>query len=124
MSILCTNEYMPPIHPGEILGEEFMIPLRLTSEKSAAALHVLPLRITSLSEERQEVSGDLALRLSRYFATTAEFWMNMQKGYELGFARDKAGKSILQDVIPAPRDEQTGFLLTQPEEVSQQPTHA
>ncbi len=124
MSIPRTEEdYMPPIHPGEMLREEFMVPLRLSTEKLAAVLCISSYLIDSVVAEQQGFTGELALRLSRYFGTSAEFWMNMQKTYELSLARDRVGALIHREVQPAPRD-QEGYLLAEPEAVVQQPSHA
>jgi addiction module HigA family antidote len=72
-----------PIHPGEILLEEFMKPLGLTSNGLAMALRVPAARIHAIVSESRGITADTALRLSRYFSTTSEFWMNLQRDYDL-----------------------------------------
>ena len=71
------------IHPGEILREEFMKPLMLSSRKLAKALEVPPPRVNDIILEKRGISADTALKLARYFQTTAKFWMNLQVSYEL-----------------------------------------
>jgi addiction module HigA family antidote len=76
----------PPVHPGEILREEFMVPLGLSGYGLAAACHVPRTRIERLSREETPVTADTALRLGRYFGTGPEFWMNLQTSYDLASA--------------------------------------
>ena len=78
---------MPPVHPGEILGEDFMKPLNLSVNKLALELHVPATRIGEIVHERRRVTADTALRLARYFHTNAEFWLNLQNFYELEVSR-------------------------------------
>lgn len=91
---------LPPIHPGEILLNEFMIPLGLSSNSLANALHVPANRISGIVKGRRAVTGDTALRLARYFGTTAEFWLGLQKGYELEKAKGEALANIEKEVAP------------------------
>jgi addiction module HigA family antidote len=74
----------PPIHPGEILREEFLVPLGLAPYSLARALRVPRTRIERLAREETPVTLDTALRLARYFGTSPEFWMNLQAAYDLG----------------------------------------
>lgn len=83
-----------PIHPGEILREEFMVPLGLSSNALARALDVTPARINEIVRERRGISADTALRLARYFTTSHEFWMNLQAHYDVEIARAAAGRAI------------------------------
>ncbi|HWV20936.1 MAG TPA: HigA family addiction module antitoxin, partial [Devosia sp.] len=78
-----------PTHPGEVLLEDFMKPLELTQYALAKALGVTQVRIGEIVQGKRAVSPDTALRLARYFGTSAEFWMNMQATYDLERARDK-----------------------------------
>ena len=75
-------------HPGEVLREEFMVPLSLSANALARALHVPPNRITAIiaPENPRTVTPDTALRLARYFGTTAQFWLNLQRAYDLSVA--------------------------------------
>ncbi len=81
---------LPPMHPGEMLREEFMLPLGLTPGKIARACHVPRTRIERIVREELGISADTALRLARFFDTTPEFWMNLQKRYELLIAEMQA----------------------------------
>jgi antitoxin HigA-1 len=92
---------MRPIHPGEILREEFLEPLGMSVNALAKALRVDATRMNEIVRERRRVSTDTALRLARYFDTTPEFWMNLQRDYELKtVAASDEGRSILSEVIP------------------------
>ncbi|MGC9971899.1 MAG: HigA family addiction module antitoxin [Bryobacteraceae bacterium] len=75
-----------PLHPGEILREQFMADFGVSINRLARDLCVPPTRIGEVVNERRSVSPDTALRLARYFGTTAEFWMNLQSGYDLDIA--------------------------------------
>jgi addiction module HigA family antidote len=74
---------LPPIHPGEILREEFLVPLKLTPYAVAAALNVPRTRIERIAREEKPVTADTALRLGKFFKTGAAFWMNMQARFDL-----------------------------------------
>src|SRR3989442_10744900 len=74
---------MPPVHPGEILREDFMKPLGLTVNKLALDLHVPATRIDEIVHERRRITAETALRLARNFNTNAEFWLNLQNFYDL-----------------------------------------
>lgn len=82
-----TAKLLPPVHPGEILREEFMRPLALSSNALARAIGVTPARVNDIANGKRGITADSALRLSRYFGTTPELWMNLQKRYELEMAR-------------------------------------
>jgi antitoxin HigA-1 len=85
---------LPPIHPGEQLREEFMLPLGLSSNALARALNVTPARINEIVRERRGISADTALRLARFFNTSHQFWLNLQSKYDVQCAEDSAGKVI------------------------------
>jgi addiction module HigA family antidote len=82
---------LPPLHPGEVLREEFMEPLRLTAYTLAARLDVPRTRIERIAKEETGITVDTALRLGAYFHTTAEFWMNLQNRFELETALRNRG---------------------------------
>lgn len=86
---------LPPIHPGEILREEFMQPLGLSSTALAKAIDVTPARVNDIVRERRGISADTALRLARYFGTDAQSWMNLQKNYELEKAKRELGSNLI-----------------------------
>ncbi len=85
---------LPPMHPGEVLREEFLVPLGLSALAVAKACGVPRTRIERLSREEIGVSGDTAVRLAAFFGTTPEFWMNLQSQYELETARSEIGVDI------------------------------
>jgi antitoxin HigA-1 len=91
---------MRPIHPGEILREEFMIPLGLSANALAIALRVPAPRINDIARERRAISADTALRLARYFGSSAEFWIGLQADYDMKIAQAEHGARIEQDVVP------------------------
>lgn len=91
---------MRPIHPGEVLREEFVAPLGLSGNALARALCVPANRINAILKESRNLTADTALRLARFFGTTPEFWMNLQKTYELRLAETTAGPSIERSVQP------------------------
>lgn len=80
----------PPVHPGEILREEFLVPLGLTPYALAAACQVPRTRIERLARQETPVTADTALRLGRYFDTGPEFWLNLQSLYDLAIAEEEA----------------------------------
>ena len=93
---------LKPIHPGEILREEFLAPLRLNPHKVSLALHVSAPTIYEIVKEERPVTIEVALRLARFFKTTPEFWINLQSRYDLEVARDKEQKKIEREVRPLP----------------------
>ncbi|MPZ14628.1 MAG: HigA family addiction module antidote protein [Chloroflexi bacterium] len=92
----------PPIYPGEHLLEDFMKPLGLSANRLAIELRIPATRILAIIHGKRSITGDTALRLGRYFGTSARFWMNLQAHYDLEVAEDDAGKKIERDVIPRP----------------------
>ncbi|MDE2755969.1 MAG: HigA family addiction module antitoxin [Acidobacteriota bacterium] len=90
---------MRPVHPGEILRDE-LDALQMSAKAFAAALHVPGNRITGILNGRRGVTADTALRLSRYLGTTAEFWLNLQKTFELRTAEIRTGKRIAKSITP------------------------
>lgn len=91
---------LPPIHPGEQLREEFLQPLGLTAYRLAKDIGVPVTRIQAILAERRGISGDTALRLGRYFGTSAEFWLNMQRDFELESAALVLGEQALAAIRP------------------------
>lgn len=88
----------PPIHPGEILLEEFMEPLGLSQNKLAEALGVDPGRINRIVTGKSRITADTALRLARYFGTSPQLWMNLQSKYDLEVAQEKKAEEIEKTV--------------------------
>jgi antitoxin HigA-1 len=93
-------ERLPPIHPGEILREDFMKPLDISMNRLALDLRVPVTRIAEIVHQRRGITPDTALRLGRYFNTSARFWMNAQSSYDLEVAQDKLQRTIERDVRP------------------------
>jgi addiction module HigA family antidote len=91
---------MPPIHPGETLREDFLKPLGLTANRLAMELMVPVTRVNDIARGKRAISADTALRLSRYFRTTPQFWMNLQANYELELAEDAKGREIAERIRP------------------------
>ena len=94
-----TNK-LPPIHPGEILREEFMKPRDLSQNALARALNVPPRRINEIVVETRGITADTALRLSRYFGTRPGWWLDLQTHYDLETAADKLAARITRAVKP------------------------
>lgn len=90
---------MPPVHPGEILREDFMRPLGLTINKLALDLHVPATRIGEIVHERRRITADTALRLARYFGTNPEFWLNLQNFYDLEVSRRSGSASEIEHQV-------------------------
>ena len=97
---MASKDRLPPIHPGEILREEFLSPLGMSANELALALRVPATRINDIVNEKRGITADTALRLSRYFGTTPRFWMNMQASWELEIAEDQLGKALEREVVP------------------------
>jgi addiction module HigA family antidote len=87
-----------PIHPGEVLMEEFLTPMNLSQNRLALALGVPARRINEIALEKRGVSADTALRLAAYFGNSATFWLGLQMDYDLDCARIEIGSSIEKDV--------------------------
>jgi antitoxin HigA-1 len=92
-----TNK-MRPIHPGEILREEFLVPLGMSSHALALELKVPAPRINDIVRERRSITPDTALRLARYFGTTPQFWLNLQTSYDLKIVERQKGSKIELEV--------------------------
>jgi antitoxin HigA-1 len=91
---------LKPVHPGEILREEFMRPLGLSVNRLALELRVPVTRMAEIVHQRRAVTSDTALRLARLFRTTPEFWLNLQTRYDLEIARDRQERKVHREVHP------------------------
>jgi addiction module HigA family antidote len=89
---------MAPIHPGEILDEGFLKPLRVSQYRLAKAIKVPPRRINEIVHGTRAITADTALRLARYFGTTERFWLNLQSRYDLEVEKDRLGSRLIKDV--------------------------
>src|SRR5271165_95577 len=99
------KKLLRPIHPGEILREEYLKPLGLSMNKLALDLRVPVTRISEIAHERRGITADTALRLARYFDTSARFWLNLQAAFDLEVAEDESSQRIEREVLPAVRNE-------------------
>lgn len=88
----------PPIHPGEILQEEFLAPLGITQYRLAKATSVPPRRINEIVRGERAITADTALRLARYFGTSDRFWLNLQARYDLEREKDRLGRRLVREV--------------------------
>jgi addiction module HigA family antidote len=92
---------MRPVHPGEVLREDFLIPLGMSANALAKALNVPAPRINDVVRERRGVSADTAMRLARYFGGDARSWLNLQAAYDLRIAENENAKRIEREIAPA-----------------------
>jgi addiction module HigA family antidote len=90
---------LTPIHPGEVLLEEFLVPMEISQYRLAKDISVPPRRINEIVHGKRSVTADTALRLSRYFGTSERFWLNLQAGYDLEVERDRLGDRLETEVL-------------------------
>jgi len=90
---------LAPIHPGEILREEFLVPLRLSQYRLAKGISVPPRRINEIVRGQRSITADTALRLARFFQTTERFWLNLQMRYNLELEKDRLGDRLDREVV-------------------------
>jgi len=89
---------LAPVHPGEVLLEDFLKPLGLTQYRLAKSLTVPPRRVNEIVHGKRAVTADTALRLARFFGTSERFWLNLQTSYDLEIERDRLGDRLRKDV--------------------------
>ena len=94
------SERLPNLHPGEVLLEEFLRPMELSQNRLARDIHVPPRRINELVHGQRAITADTALRLGRYFGTSAKFWLGLQEDYELEEARQRLGNRLEEEIEP------------------------
>lgn len=94
-----TTQTLPPVHPGEVLLEEFLEPLGLSQYRLAKDISVPPRRINEIVHGNRAVTADTALRLARYFGTSDRFWLNLQTSYDLDIERDRLGDRLQTEVL-------------------------
>jgi len=90
---------LPPVHPGEVLLEEFLVPMDISQYRVAKDISVPPRRINEIVHGKRSITADTALRLSRYFGTSERFWLNLQTGYDLEVERDRLGDRLEKEVL-------------------------
>lgn len=93
-----SDKIQPPIHPGEVLLEDFLKPLGLSQYRLAKGTSVSPRRINEIVHGKRSITADSALRLARFFGTSEEFWLNLQNHYELEMQRDQLGETLEKEV--------------------------
>jgi addiction module HigA family antidote len=93
-----SQQKLNPVHPGEILLEEFLKPMGISQNRLANAIGVPPRRINEIVLEKRSVTADTALRLAQYFGTSAKFWLGLQSDYDLDITIDKVGRRIQKEV--------------------------
>jgi addiction module HigA family antidote len=89
-----TATIMQPVHPGEVLAEEYLAPLGITQHKLAVSIGVPPRRINEIVHGKRRITADTALRLARFFGTSERFWMNLQTRYDLETERDRLADTL------------------------------
>jgi len=94
-----THKKLPPIHPGEILLEEFLEPMGISQYRLAKSINVSPRRINEIVHGQRSISADTALRLARYFGTSERFWMNLQVRFDLEVEKDRLGEMLDREVV-------------------------
>ena len=94
---------LDPIHPGEILSEEFLSPLEITQYRLAKEISVPARRINEIIQGKRGISADTALRLSRYFGMSERFWINLQSHYDIEVEKDKLGPRLKREVVELKR---------------------
>ena len=92
------KEKLPPIHPGEVLLQDFMKPLGLSQYRVAKDIGVTPIRINQIVHGKRAITADTAMRLARYLGTSAEVWLKLQARYDLEVAEEQIGERIKQEV--------------------------
>jgi antitoxin HigA-1 len=97
------EEKMAPVHPGEILLEDFMKPLSLTQYRLAKEMKVHPHKVNEIVQGKRAITADTALRLARFFGTSPEVWMNLQAHFDLEVARDNLDERVEREVVPFAR---------------------
>ncbi len=94
---------IPPVHPGDVLLEDFLKPMGISQYRLAKEMHVYPRKINEIVHGKRAITADTALRLSRYFGTSAELWMNLQTLYELETTRDAIKMQLENEIVPMVR---------------------
>ena len=93
-------ETLKPIHPGEVLKEEFLEPFGLSNEALAVGTHIQIDLIKKIAARKEVVTADIALRLARFFGTSAHFWLGLQSDYDLDIAKGRIGKRLEKEIVP------------------------
>ncbi|MBF0500831.1 MAG: HigA family addiction module antidote protein [Candidatus Riflebacteria bacterium] len=91
---------MAPVHPGEILNEDFLKPMKISQYRLAVRINVSPRRINEIVLEKRAITPDTALRLGRFFGMEPQYWLNLQTWYDLEIAKDASENGAFNDIIP------------------------
>ena len=102
---------IPPVHPGEVLLEDFLKPLGISQYRLAKEMKVYPRKINEIVLGKRSVTADTALRLSRYFGTSAELWMNLQALYDLEKTRDEIEEQVTKEISPLVQENLNAALV-------------
>jgi addiction module HigA family antidote len=94
------TEKLPPVHPGEVLLEDFLTPMGISQYRLSKDIGVLPRRINEIVQGKRAITADTALRLARYFGTSVEVWMGLQADYDVEKAREALGTRLEEEVRP------------------------
>ncbi len=105
------EQKIAPVHPGEVLLEDFMKPLGLSQYRLAKEMNVYPRKVNEIVHGKRSITADTALRLARYLGTSPEVWMNLQALYDLETTRDKIEQAIIQEVTPRRREDEMAALV-------------
>ena len=100
-----TEQKIPPVHPGEVLLEDFLKPIGISQYRLAKEMNVYPRKINEIVHGQRAITADTALRLSRYLGTSAELWMNLQSLYDLEKTRDEIESQLEKEITPLVRDD-------------------
>ncbi len=103
MNVVLKMEKLPNIHPGEVLLEEFLIPMEISQYRLAKDLNIPQTRISEIIRKKRRVTADTALRLSKYFGTSAKFWLGLQDDYDLEAFNEKIAEE-LSEIPPADKN--------------------
>lgn len=93
-------EKIPPVHPGEVILEDYLIPLSITQQQLADSMHVPANRISEIIQKKRRITAETALRLSRAIGTTPDFWLSLQNSYDLRIAEENLGSRLDREVTP------------------------
>jgi len=102
---MMTERKIPPVHPGEVLLEDFLEPIGISQYRLAKEMNVYPRKINEIVHGQRAITADTALRLSRYLGTSAELWMNLQSLYDLEKTRDEIESQLEKEITPLVRDD-------------------
>jgi antitoxin HigA-1 len=94
------DEKLEPIHPGEVLREEFLKPFDISADNLANSIGVENRKINKIVSEKQNVTADVALRLAKFFGTSAGFWLGLQSDYDLDITRELLGDKLEKEIVP------------------------